>query len=462
MNLKKFRMLAFVLSLAMVFTMLSACGGDSGSSSEASGNTSESSVTSEAVSEDTASEESGEELVMEESNVNIWAFAEPHGNYFEWVTAEYTKQHPEVTFGIQMMDTTAMNDRLAVIISAGGEGTPDLIDVEQGQFPRYMNEDKMFFEPLSERMEADGIFEKMVETRLSLYSYKGTYYGLEHALCPTTMAYRPDLFEKAGVEVPTTWDEFMAAAEQLKEQGIYIAASGDVTAGSYDDVEVYLTASGNQIVKEDGTPFIVENQALKDLLDDVLYLQKSGMILPIEVDADRWNAMAEDKVATYYTPDWAAGWLRDNVPEQSGQWKQTYLPKYDANSARTSARGGTGLCMSSFTKKDKDVLWDFMKFAMVDTDNVVKKYEMINLYPPVYEAMPLCNGPVEYYGDQVLGELYTELAPEMPAQNQAAWRSRFGESLKSYAYDWGEGNMTTDELLEYVQADVEDYIAELG
>lgn len=108
------------------------------------------------------------------------------------------------------------------------------------------------------------------------------------------------------------------------------------------------------------------------------------------------------------------------------------------------------------------MLWDFMKFAMVDTDNVVKKYEIINLYPPVYDAMPLCNGPVEYYGGQVLGEIYTELAPEMPKQNQAAWRGRFGEALKSYTYDWGEGNMATDELLEYVQADVEDYIAELG
>ncbi len=458
MKLSKIRILALIMALAMVFTLFSACG-DSEQPSTAPGS-SKTEDSSEAPVESTGEESSEAELVMDESKVNIWAFADPHGNYFEWVTGEYTKQHPEVEFDIQMMTATAMNDRLAVIISAGGEGTPDLIDLEQGQFPKYMNEDKMFLEPLTERMEADGIFDKMVESRLSLYAYNGTYYGLEHALCPVTMAYRPDLFEKAGAEVPTTWDEYMSAAEKLKEKGIYIAAAGDLSAGEFDDV--YLKASGSQIVKDDGSPFIVGNEALKNMLDDMLYLQQNDLVLTIEVDADRWNAMAEDKIATYNTPDWAAGWLRDNVPEQSGKWRQTYLPKYDENSARTSASGGTGLCMSSYTNKDKDMLWDFMKFAMVNTDNVVKKYEMINLYPPVYEAMPLCNGPVEYYGDQVLGELYTELAKEMPTQNQAPWRSRYGEAFTNYAYDWTQGNMTTDELLENIQAEVEDYIAELG
>jgi arabinosaccharide transport system substrate-binding protein len=402
------------------------------------------------------------ELKVDESKVTLWLFAETHSNYFEWVTEQYTSEHPDVQFDIQVMDTTAMNDRLAVIITAGGEGTPDLIDMEQGQFPLYMNEEKMFFEPLNDRMEADGILDKMVENRLSLYSYNGNYYGIEHALCPVTMAYRPDLFEQAGIEVPTTWDEYKAAAEKFAEEGIYIATMGDLVSGFSDDIDLYLKASGNSYVNEDGTTNIVGNDALKNMLDDVLYMQQNDMILPVETDEDRWNAIAADEVATYYTPDWAAGWLRDNVPEQSGMWKMAYLPQYDSNSARTSCSGGTGFCMSSYTKKDKDMLWDFMKYAMIQTDNVVKKYEMINLYPPVYEAMPLCNGPVEYYDNQVLGDLYTELAEEMPKQNQAPWRGKFSESFKNYSYDWVEGNMTTDELLQAVQDDVDAYIAELG
>lgn len=446
----KFRLLAILLTLALLVTCLSACdsGGDSSAASDEGGDT--------ASAAETSSEASS--LEVDPSKVTLWLFAETHANYFEWVTQQYTEENPEVQFDIQVMDTTAMNDRLAVIINAGGEGTPDLIDMEQGQFPNYMTDEKMFFEPLNDYLEKDDLMDAIVEARLSLYAYNDTYYGLEHALCPVTMAYRPDLFEQAGAEVPTTYEEYMEAAELLAEQGIYIGAITDVATNAMGDAETFLLAADSYVVNDDGTPYIADNELLKQILDNQLYMQNNGMLLPIETDEDRWNAVAADEVATYITPDWAAGWLRDNVPEQSGQWEMTYLPTLTENSSRTSCNGGTGFCMSSYTEKDKELLWDFMKYAMIDADNCAEKYKIINLYPPVYDAMELCNGPVEYFNNQDLGALYTELAPEMPTQNQAQWRSRFGELMKNYSYDWYEGNMTTDELLQTVQEELESYI----
>lgn len=443
----KKRFLAIALTAAMLTGSLSACGGDSDTTSTGG--------------DDTASTTST--LEVDESKVTLWLFAETHANYFEWVTEQYTNENPDVQFDIQVMETTAMNDRLAVITTAGGEGTPDFMDIEKSQFPIYMNENRMIFEPLNEWMERDGITEKMVDTRNQIYSWNGNYYGLEHALCPVTMAYRPDLFEQAGVEVPTTWDEYKAAAEALSEQGIYIAAQGDIFSGfPIDDVDLYLKASGNYYVNEDGTTNIVGNEALKTLLDDYKQMQEDGLILPVETDEDRWNAIAADQIATYYTPDWGAGWLRDNVPEQSGMWEMTYIPQFDENSVRVSCNGGTGFCMSSFTKKDKEMLWDFMKYAMVEPENCAEKYELVNLYPPVYDAMELCNGPVEYYNNQNLGEMYTEIAPDMPLEPQAMWKNKFNEVMGTYGYDWANGDMTTDEYLQAVQDDVDAYIAEMG
>lgn len=441
----KKRFLAIALTAAMLTGSLSACGGDSDTTSTGG--------------DDTASTTST--LEVDESKVTLWLFAETHSNYFEWVTEQYTNENPDVQFDIQVMETTAMNDRLAVITTAGGEGTPDLMDIEQGQFPVYMNENRMIFEPLNEYLERDGLTDAIVEARLSLYTYNDTYYGLEHALCPVTMAYRPDLFEQAGAEVPTTWEEYMEAAEKLAEQGIYIDTVTDLATNAMGAAETYLLAADEYVVNDDGTPHIADNELLKQLIDDQLYMQENGMLLPIQTDEDRWNAIAADEVATYITPDWAAGWLRDNVPEQSGMWEMTYLPKLTDSSSRTSCNGGTGFCMSSYTKKDKDMLWDFMKFAMIDAENCAEKYKIINLYPPVYDAMELCNGPVEYFNNQDLGALYTELAPEMPKQNQAPWRSRFSELMTNYSFDWYDGNMTTDELLDTVQTELEDYIATL-
>lgn len=386
------------------------------------------------------------------SNAVIWCFAETHANYFRWVTEEYTKQHPELTFTVEIMDNTSMQDRLSVIINAGGEGSPDLVDIEQGTFPRYMNEDMMHFVPLDEYITRDGLENAMVEARLSLYTYGDKKYGLEHALCPVTMAYNPTLFEQCGIEVPTTWQEFKDAAAKFKEQGIYICVNGDMRTGDMGYVELLARAAGKDIVADDGSLQITDEW--KMLVSDTAQMQNDGMIYAAETDEDKWLQFRENRVAVDLEADWAAGWLRDNVPEQSGQWRMTYLPKVTEDASRTSVNGGTGLCMMEFTQNDREALWNFMKFAMYDTDNCLKKYEMVNLYPPVYAAMEGANTPVEYFGGQNLGELYQELAGETPVQKQAAWRTVYSEVLKNYLYDFVEGNMTIDELADSVVSEV--------
>jgi ABC-type glycerol-3-phosphate transport system substrate-binding protein len=176
-------------------------------------------------------------------------------------------------------------------------------------------------------------------------------------------------------------------------------------------------------------------------------MQIDGMTYPYETDEEMWLGFWQNKVATYIVADWAAGWLRDNVPEQSGLWAMAPMPKVDANSSRTSCVGGTGLTMLKYTKKDREALWDIMKFFQVNADNAVQKFKMINLFPPVYDAMSRCGGPVEYYGGQDLGALYQELSKEMPVQNQARWRSLLGDTLNANAYDYYQGNINLDQLI---------------
>ena len=96
---------------------------------------------------------------------------------------------------------------------------------------------------------------------------------------------------------------------------------------------------------------------------------------------------------------------------------------------------------------------------MLDTENCVRKYEFVSLYPPVYDSMAAANQPIEYYGGQNLGELWQELAPETPIQPQASWRRYYGEVIGTFMYDFYEGNMTIDEMADAVIAEVNDRIA---
>lgn len=440
------KMAVLLGSVMLLSSILTGCGGNDGK-----GDTEEK-QTEKKQTEDTAE-------AQEEKNpddIVIWAFAEPHAEYFRWVTEEYKKEHPDVSFTIEIMTTDALAERLAVINASGGEGAPDLVDQEQGYFSRFMSEEQMCYYPLDEFMERDSVTEKMVKSRLDLYAYDGHYYGLEHALCPVTMAYRKDLFEEYNISIPTTWDEYKAAAEEFAKHDIYISATKDMSmGGELDDIALMLRAAGVDYVDENGNLNISDE--FKEIVEDYIDLQQKGMMYAWEAQDEAWPVIAEDKVATYFTADWAAGWLRDNVPEQSGKWQMAPLPKLTESAAAVSVKGGTGLCMTKYTNKDKEVLWDFMKFAQLDKDNCVKKYEMIALYPPVYDAMPECNSPVEYYNNQNLGELYESLADEIPVQYQADWRNTFIETFSSNAYDLVEGNISMEELAETLTEAVNDY-----
>jgi len=389
------------------------------------------------------------------TTVTIWAFCDTHANWYQWVTDEYTKLHPEVVFDIQVFDNTSMQDKLAVVIAADGEGSPDLVDVEQGMFPRYMSEEKMCFVPLTERIESEGIDQLIVMSRENLYTYNGEIYGIEHALCPVTMAYRMDIFEANGLSYPTTWEEYKADAALLHEQGIYIAA---IPSSALLDHLPYLRASHNDYVDENGNLNLSEQ--FKELMTDARDMINDGYFYTYETDEERWGAIRENNVASYVAADWGAGWLRDNVPEQEGLWEFSYLPKMTEDASRVSVWGGTGLCMMKYSTVDQDLLWDFMKFSQIDEDNCIKKYEMISLYPVLYSAMDACNTPVEYFDGQNLGELWQSLADETPVQTQASWRTAFSDAFSVNIYDFLEGNITIDEFCDLITEAVNNSIAQ--
>jgi ABC-type glycerol-3-phosphate transport system substrate-binding protein len=376
------------------------------------------------------------------SEVVLWAFAEPHARYFEWVGAEYKKTHPDFNLRVELMN--GLDDRLSVVIMAGGEGSPDLVDVNEASFPRYMSAEKMCYEPLTTWLQRDGINDKVVANRQNLYFYDGNYYGIEHALTPVTMAYRKDLFDRYNIKVPTTWAEYKDAAAKFKPYGIYIASVNDMRTGlPEEELDAFVRSANADYINSRGELSITPT--FRQLVTDYKTMQQQGLTFSWETDEEHWSAIRQDLIATYITPDWAAGWLKDNIPEQAGKWAMAPLPKFDANSLGTSCRGGTGLAIMKYTKKDKESLWDFVKFAQVDTNNAVQKYKMINLFPVVYDAMPLCSNPDPYYGGQDLGALYEQLSREMPVQNQAPWRGLWNDAMAANGYDYYEGNITLDQ-----------------
>jgi len=114
--------------------------------------------------------------------------------------ADFVTKFTTAVLGGAAPDTTmALSDRIADLVAI--EGLQDI----------------------SARVEADNLMDLIPEDRWQLSTIDGGIYGIPSFMFVDLMYYRADWFEEAGVEPPTTWEEFTQAAIALTdpEQGRY-------------------------------------------------------------------------------------------------------------------------------------------------------------------------------------------------------------------------------------------------
>lgn len=94
-----------------------------------------------------------------------------------------------------------------------------------------------------------------VDTAVEPYNYDGGVWAVPMYNMAHSLWYRKSVFEEAGIEVPTTWSEWLVAAEVLTTEdryGIGIPANRQL----YTDQTVYnlmINAGADEIYNEDGT-----------------------------------------------------------------------------------------------------------------------------------------------------------------------------------------------------------------
>ena len=138
-----------------------------------------------------------------EVNLSAWTHDQLYLDYFNSRLEEWEALHQDTTFTYDFqMISNAPEAYLQAL--AANEPVPDLLGLEQGQFPNFMKNGVIAsnFLDLTDRIGADR--EKYAEGRFSIYSYEGRIFALESSFTESVYYYQPAVYEAAGVEVPTT------------------------------------------------------------------------------------------------------------------------------------------------------------------------------------------------------------------------------------------------------------------
>lgn len=163
------------------------------------------------------------------------------------VVAEYVGGYPEA------------QTRLAAAF--GTQAAPVLFQAEVGYWPQLVSDGALH--DLSDLMaELDpGFLADFYPGLLGYGEIDGGRYGLPWNSSTPVMYVNLDALQQAGVEVPTSWDEFAAAARQLTTR----QAQGAAFVGDSWLLEMIILSLGGRIVLDDGTPNLDSPEALEAL-----------------------------------------------------------------------------------------------------------------------------------------------------------------------------------------------------
>ncbi len=181
------------------------------------------------------------------------------------------------------------------------------------------------------------------------------------------LAYLPAVLERAGAEVPITWEGYFAVARQIAEKAAPCRGFGqrgvNVWHTIYTGFASQLWSYGGRDFDESGACAIARPAALHATGDILAALQEAG---PVDWLNQRWYELAIDFANGGYglivDSDHYVAYFEDpRVSTVSGKVGYA-LPPLGPNGQRNSNLWTWSVVMNA-TSRDKNTAWEFMEWA---------------------------------------------------------------------------------------------------
>ena len=385
--------------------------------------------------------------------ITIWTFGDVIQRN---LVAEYKALHPEVSLSIKKSDLDPLNGTNMVTACTSKVG-PDIVAVEVS-YSGYWRSYPKCFQDLRQMKTSDANVAANVAAGLSATDIKKNYLGWrwEHggayddsvigiptAVGGLEVAYRVDLFKKAGLPTDRvavgklwpTWDAFIATGQK------YLAklSPADKKAGKgfIDNAGTIYAAIMNQgtekYYKNDGTDtgklIYDTNPQVKKAWDTTIKATDAGIGTRIGQYTSDWNiGMNKGTFATILAPAWMMDYIKAQAPDTSGKWDIAKLPVGGGN------QGGTQLTIPSYAK-NKQAAYDFLTWYLAP-EQELKVFKTYGLFPAAsvtYSDPALLNFKDPFFNNAPVGQIYasgvSQLKPIFEGKLQRAIDQAIGAGL---------------------------------
>lgn len=350
--------------------------------------------------------------------------------------AQFNEIHPDVTVEFERQEWTGLVEKLTTALSSSD--SPDVVEFGNTQAQTFEAAGAVIdLTAEKEALGGDDLLQSLTEAG----TYDGAFYAVPYYAGARVIIYRKDLFEKAGLEVPTTLDEFLAAGVALKEDNADVANfSGIYLPGrNWHGVLPFIWEFGGDIATQadDGTwtgtldspESIAGLEFFKQVFD-------TANAAPADTDdANDYIAFCHGEVGMMPAPGWKPGQILnadDGCPDMEANIGVFALPGSEPGTTSPVFLGGSVLAIPS-RSEHPDLALDLLKV----------------LAGAEFQSELAATGLLPALKSQLGNVPDTEAAV---AQAKAAENSRFTPSSENWAAVEA-GNVLQDMLVSIAQGD---------
>jgi multiple sugar transport system substrate-binding protein len=220
-----------------------------------------------------------------------------------------------------------------------------------------------------------------------LVSFGGKTYAIPQDVGPMMLYYREDLFEEMGLDVPTTWDEFGALAEEVraKDDSRYLATFSSGDPGWFAGLS--QQAGANWWVNEDGVWTVAINDApTKQVASFWGELVNAGTLSGKPMYTPEWNSeMSDGTLLAWPSAIWGAGVLEGVAPSTKGNWRMVAMPQWDASAPATGYWGGSATAIAAKSEQIPQAQ-KFVSWLNTDPEALEAFVSFGGIYPAATEG----------------------------------------------------------------------------
>lgn len=396
-------------SLAALTMIVAACGSDE---SESESTSAPETPTTAVAATTTAAPATGDG-----ATIRLWLNGgDTPDDFVNYAIAEFNKVHPDAKVVFERQQWTGIVEKLTTALSSSD--SPDIVELGNTQAQAFEAAGALL--DLSDK-KADLGGDDLLQSLVEAGTYDGKFYGVPYYAGARVMLYRKDLFEKSGLEIPTTIEEMLAGGMKLKEDnaatpnfsGVYLPGKNWFAALPF------VWVNGGDIAVKEGdkwTGKLSSPESIKGLTELQEFITKTSGA-PVDGDDSKdYIAFCNGEVGMMPAPGWKPGQIinpDDGCPDMEANIGAFAHPGLTADSTAPAFLGGSNLAISA-KSANPELAYDLLK--IITSPGYQKQFAAQGTIPALKSLLPEVSG-----------------SEGAVAQAKAAENSRFVPSSENWA-----------------------------